>query len=82
MNVEKHLGKDSTYKLEELYEDFIPEKVHTKFCKYIIWANKYTINISAKGETGRFLLAINAFMLTIQYWLKLNDVQCIKPVTL
>ena len=26
MNVEKHLGKDTTYKLEELYEDFIPEE--------------------------------------------------------
>ena len=48
INVEKHLGKDSTYKLEELYEDFIPEKVQTKLCKYIIGANKYTTNISAK----------------------------------
>ena len=54
INLEKHLGKDPTYKLEELYEDFIPEKVHTKFCKYIIGANKYTTNIAAKGETGRF----------------------------
>ena len=31
MNVEKHLGKDSTYTLEELYEDFIPEKVIPNF---------------------------------------------------
>ena len=73
MNVEKNLGKDSTYKLEELCEDFIPEKIHTKFCKNIIGANKYTTNITTKGETGRFPLAVNALMLTIKYWLKLND---------
>ena len=61
MNLEKNLGKGSTYKLEELYEDFTPEKVHAKFCKYITGAKKYTTNIAAKGETGRFPLAINAF---------------------
>ena len=73
MNLEENLGKYSTYKLEDLYEDFVPENVHTKFWKYIIGANKYTTNITAKGETGRFPLAINALMLTIKYWLQLND---------
>ena len=73
MNLEKNLGKDSTNNLEELYEDCIPEKVQTKFYKYIIEANKYTTNIATKGETGRFPLAINALILTIKYWLKLND---------
>ena len=42
MNLDKNLGNNSAYKLEQLYEDFIPGKVYTKFCKYIIGANKHS----------------------------------------
>ena len=63
MNLGKNLGKNSTYKLEKLYEDFIPEKVHTKICKYIIGANKYTRNIAPKGETSQF----PPLLLTVKY---------------
>ena len=30
------------------------EKVHVKFCKFILGANKSAINLAVKGELGRF----------------------------
>ena len=61
------------YSLENSYNSFLPEKVHTKFCKFVIGANKYSCNIACKGEKGRFPLAISGILLSLKYWLHIND---------
>ena len=55
------------------YEDFPPEKIHAKFCKLLIGANKYSSNLACKSEVGRYPLAISATLLSIKYWMHIND---------
>ena len=59
--------------LEESYEDFPPKKIHTKFCKFLIGANKYSSNLACKSEVGRYPLAISATLLSIKYCMHIND---------
>jgi hypothetical protein len=37
-----------------LEDTFCYEKIHNKFCKYILGLKKIACNISAKSELGRF----------------------------
>ena len=41
-----------------IYIYIIPEKVHIKFCKYILGTNKFTSNDATRGELGRYPIAI------------------------
>lgn len=61
------------YSLEDSYESFLPEKIHTKFCKFLIGVNKYSCNLACRGETGRLPLAISGILLSLKYWLHIND---------
>ena len=54
LNFVKVALKINKHNLEESYEDFPPEKIHTKFCKFLIGANKYSSNLACKGEVGRY----------------------------
>ena len=58
--------KVNKHDLEESYEDFPLEKNHTKFCKFLIGANKYSSNGACKSEVGRYPLAISATLLLIK----------------
>ena len=40
MNFVKVASKINKHNLEESYEDFPSEKIHTNFCKFLIGANK------------------------------------------
>ena len=74
INLKKKLvTKNNIYSLENSYDSFLPEKVHTKLSKFVIGANKYSCNIACKGETGRFPLAISGILLSLKYWLHIND---------
>ena len=73
ININKILSSTSTYYLEESYEDFLPEKIHTKFCKFLIGVNKYSSNLACKSEVGRYPLAISAMLLSLKYWLHIHN---------
>ena len=73
INFVKLASKENRYCLEESYEDFYPEKIHTKFCKFLIGVNKYSSNLACKSEVGRYPLAISASLLSLKYWLHIND---------
>ena len=64
----KIASKVNNHSLEESYEDFLPERIHTKFGKFLIGANKYSSN----REVGRYPLAISASLLSLKYWLHIN----------
>ena len=46
----------SDFSLEKHYDDFLPEKIHSRFCKFILGVGKYTSNIASKAELGRYPL--------------------------
>ena len=50
-----------------------PERIHTKFCKFLLGVNKYSSNLASKSELGRYPLAISASLLSLKYWLHIND---------
>ena len=72
INFVKLASKENRYCLEESYIDFYPEKIHTKFCKFLIGVNKYSSNLACKSEVGRYPLAISASLLSLKYWLHIK----------
>ena len=53
-------------------DNIIPEKVHTKFCKYILGTNKFTSNDATRGELGRYPIATEIIVHSVKYWLSLK----------
>ena len=73
LNFVKIASKVNNHSLEESYEDFLPERIHTKFCKFLVGINKYSSTLACKSEAGRHPLAISASLLSLKYWLHIND---------
>ena len=44
-----------------------------QFCKFLIGANKYSSKLACKNEGGRYPLAISTTLLSIKYWMHIND---------
>ena len=45
------------------YLDSTPiEKVHVKFCKFIMGVNKRAVNLAVKGELGRFPISFSCII--------------------
>ena len=40
--------------LDSLYQNFHGEKLHTKFCKYVLGVHSKDSNLACVGEVGRF----------------------------
>ena len=78
LNFVKIASKVNNHNLEESYEDFLPERIHTKFCKFLIGINKYSSNLAGKSEVGRYPLAMPASLLSLMYWLHINDHENLK----
>ena len=73
LNVSKNSTNASMFTLEKRYEEFLPENIHTKFCKFILGVNKYTSNLASKAELERYPVIISVLLQSIKYWLYLND---------
>ena len=43
------------------------------FFKFLLGVNKYSSNLACKSELGRYPLAISASLLSLKYWLHIND---------
>ena len=51
------------------------ERIHLKYCKYILGVKIRTSNMGIYGELGRYPLYINRFVRVVKYWLKLSSTQ-------
>lgn len=71
LNLSKKLSGQEQFSLEKTFENFMPEKIHTRFCKFILGVNKYASNIASKAELGRFPMAVSALLQSVKYWLYL-----------
>ena len=49
------------------------EKVHVKFCKFILEVNKRAVNLVVKGELGRFPVSFSCIMQAFKYWCHLQE---------
>ena len=49
------------------------ERIHPKFCKWLINVKMATSNLSLAGEFGRFPLFIGRQTRLIKYWLNLHS---------
>ena len=48
------------------------EKVHVKFCKFIMGVNKRVANLAVKGELGRFPVGFSCILQAFKYWYHLQ----------
>ena len=49
-------------------------KNYIQFCKFLIGTdNEYSSNLACKREVGRYPLAISATLLSIKYWMYIDD---------
>ena len=71
LNLSKKLSGEQECALEKTFDSFLPEKIHTRYCKYILGVGKYACNMAPKAELGRFPIAISALLQSIKYWLYL-----------
>ena len=46
LNFVRIASKVNNHNLEKSCEDFLPERIHTKFCKFLIGVNKYSSNLA------------------------------------
>ena len=54
-----------------IYEFKEVEKIHMKFCKYILGVKKQTPNCAIYGELGRYPLSIICLERSLKYWIKI-----------
>ena len=71
LNFSKKVSCEGEYTLEKIFENVLPEKVHTRFCKYILGVNKYASNIASKAELGRFPFAFSSLLESVRFLLYL-----------
>ena len=58
---------------DNIYSGSLCEKIHLKFCKFILGVHKRTTNIAVLSELGRFLLYFNIIKCMLLYWYRLEN---------
>ena len=64
--------KENPY-FDNIYSGSLCEKIHLKFCKFILGAHKRTTNIAVFSELGRFPLYFNIIKCMLLYWYRLEN---------
>jgi hypothetical protein len=57
---------------DRIYSNLIGEKLHTKFCKYILGVHKKITNFAVLSELGRFPLYYDIIKSIFHYWNRLE----------
>ena len=56
-----------------LCDNFALENVHTKFCKYLLYVNRYSSNAAVKGELGRYPVLTGLLCHSVKYYMALRE---------
>ena len=67
------LRNKSDFKLASAYEGNHVDKMHIKFCKYILQVSKKATNIAILGELGRYPLYITIIKNIISFWKRFHS---------
>ena len=73
-------GTFSTEKMKKLQDRYFntlcsnlpAEKLHIKFCKYVLEVNKRSTNLAILGELGRYPLILEIFVTMIKFWKRIS----------
>ena len=68
-----YIQKLTSNNLLSLCEKCPIEKIHNKFCRFVLGVNKFSTNAGVKAEFGRRPLLINLLIHSIKYWFYLGD---------
>ena len=52
------------------------ERVHLKFCKYVLGVSAQTTSVAVYGECGRYPLFVVYYCKCIKFWLKITQMSC------
>jgi hypothetical protein len=66
--------------LEQIYSKLYSEKMHQKFCKYILGVHKKTTNVAVLSELGRHPLYFNIVKFMLNYYLRLEKTDSTFPL--
>ena len=58
----------------DIFKDWEYEKLHVKFCKYLLGVNKRSTNIAVLSKLGRMPLFISHVVAMFSYWHILENV--------
>jgi hypothetical protein len=64
--------RNGTVSPDRIYSNLIGEKLHTKFCKFILGVHKKTTNFAVLSELGRFSLYYVILKSIFHYWNRLE----------
>ena len=64
--------RNGTVSPDRIYSNLIGEKLHTKFCKFILGVHKKTTNFAVLSELGRFPLYYDIIKSIFHYWNRLE----------
>ena len=67
------MQKKKTPSFDNVYSGSLCEKIHLKFCKFILGVHKRTTNIAVMSELGRFPLYFKIIKGMLFYWYRLEN---------
>ena len=67
------LNKLRHHYFNKLCSDLIAERLHVKFCKYVLEVSRRSTNIGIAGELGRYALFLEVILNMIKYFIHLSN---------
>jgi hypothetical protein len=64
--------RNGTVSPDRIYSNLTGEKLHNKFCKFILGVHKKTTNFAVLSELGRFPLYYDIIKRIFHYWNRLE----------
>ena len=65
--------RKNSLELDEIYSKALCEKLHIKFCRYILGVHKKSAKFAVLAELGRFPMGYNIISQMLNYWHRLEN---------
>jgi hypothetical protein len=65
--------RNNSLQLDEIYSKALCEKLHIKFCRYILGVHKKSAKFAVLAELGRFPMGYNIISQMLNYWHRLEN---------
>jgi len=69
----KKVLKKDDISFDKIYPNLFADKLHIKFCKFILGVNKKATHFAVLSELGRFPLHFDIIKSKIRYWYRLEN---------
>ena len=79
-NPSKARFKKGEVPMDQIYLNPLCEKLHIKFCKFILGVNKKATNFAVLSELGRFPMHFDIVKSMIRYWYRIENLDTKFPL--